>query len=116
MASIVLLIELAIVVLVVAGVWKVFAKAGRPGWACLIPIYNAYVVLKIAGRPGWWLVLYFVPLVNVIIAILVSIDVAKAFSKGAGFGVGLALLSFIFFPILGFGSATYTRAASAPAA
>jgi len=114
--GIVFLIYLAIIVLVIAGVWKVFVKAGQPGWACIIPIYNAYILLKIAGRPGWWLLLYLVPLVNLVIAIIVAIDVAKAFGKGAGFGLGLAFLCFIFYPILGFGSATYGQAAKAPPA
>ena len=113
MAFIILLIELALIVLLIASFWKVFAKAGQPGWAAIIPIYNVYILLKIAGRPGWWLLLCLVPLVNVIIAILVAIDVAKAFGKSAGFGVGLALLGFIFYPILGFGDATYQGNATA---
>ena len=57
--------------------WKVFTKAGQPGWAVLIPIYNAYILLKIAGRPGWWILLFMIPFVNIIIAALVAIDVAK---------------------------------------
>ena len=94
-------------VLIVVALWKVYEKAGKPGWAALIPFYNAYVLIRIAGRPGWWLLLYFVPLANIVIAIIVAIDVAKAFGKGTGFGVGLAFLAFIFYPILGFGDATY---------
>jgi hypothetical protein len=97
----------ALIVFVIASIWKVFAKAGQPGWASLIPFYNFYVMLQIAGKPGWWLLLLFIPLVNVIIAIIVAIEIAKAFGKGAGFGLGLAFLGFIFYPILGFGSATY---------
>ncbi len=99
----------AIGVIVTVGLWKVYEKAGRPGWAAIVPFYNAYILVKIAGRPGWWLVLMFVPLVNMVIAIIVALDVAKAFGKGTGFGIGLALLSFIFYPILGFGDATYRR-------
>jgi len=101
------LIELAILVVIIAGVWKTFAKAGKPGWGCLIPIYNLVLLLQIAGRPIWWIVLFFVPIVNLVISIIVSIDVAKNFSKGPGFGLGLAFLGFIFYPILGFGSAQY---------
>jgi hypothetical protein len=89
--------------------WKAFAKAGQPGWAVLIPIYNIYVMCKIAGRPGWWVLLFLVPLVNLVILFIVNIDIAKRFNKGAGFGVGLALLGSIFWPILGFGSATYGK-------
>ena len=104
---IVLLFQLAFTVFVIASIWKVFTKAGQPGWAAIVPIYNIYILLKIGGRPGWWLLLFFIPIVNVIIAILLGIDVAKAFGKGAGFGLGLTFLGFIFYPILGFGNAVY---------
>ena len=87
--------------------WKVFTKAGQPGWACLIPIYNLYVLCKIAGRPGWWLLLMLIPFVNIIILIILCIDIAKSFGNGVGFGLGMAFLGFIFWPILGFGSAQY---------
>ena len=96
-----------IVILLIAAMWKVFSKAGQPGWACIIPIYNLYVLCKIAGRPGWWVLLMLIPFVNFIILIILDIDIAKAFGKGAGFGIGLLLLPFIFFPVLGFGSAQY---------
>jgi len=100
-------IWLAILVLTVAGLWKTFEKAGQPGWAAIIPFYNLYLMCTIAGRPGWWLVLYFIPVVSLIIAIIVGIDTAKAFGRGTGFGIGLALLGPIFYCILGFGSAQY---------
>ena len=102
-----LVIYLALVVLVIAGFWKTFEKAGKPGWGSLVPIYNAVLLLEIAGKPIWWFILFFIPIVGLIIAILVSIEVAKNFGKGAGFGLGLAFLPFIFYPILGFGSAKY---------
>jgi len=108
-----LVIELALGILLIVALWKVFTKAGKPGWACIIPIYSAYVLLKIVGRPGWWLILLFIPFVNFIIWIIVSLDVAKSFGKGAGFGVGLIFLSFIFYPILAFGDATYKGPAAA---
>ena len=101
---------LAIAVLVIAGFWKVFVKAGHPGWAAIVPIYNIYILLKIGGRPGWWLLLFLIPVVSFVIAIIVAIDVAKSFGKGTGFGVGLAFLGPIFYPILGFGDATYQGA------
>jgi hypothetical protein len=112
---IVMIIELAIAVLAIAGMWKTFAKAGEPGWAAIIPIYNIFVLLKIAGKPAWWIILFLIPVVSFIIFILVGIEVAKKFGKGAGFGVGLALLGFIFFPMLGFGDATFQGGAPAPA-
>jgi hypothetical protein len=105
----IILFALAFTVFVLAAMWKVFVKAGQPGWACLIPIYNSYVILKIAGKPGWWLILLFIPLVNIIIVIIYSLALAERFGRGAGFGVGLAFLGFIFFPILAWGDATYNH-------
>ena len=98
---------LAFTILILAAWWKIFTKAGQPGWACIIPIYNLYVWCKIVGRPWWWLLLMLIPFVNFIIAIILLIDLAKSFGKGVGFGIGLLLLPVIFFPILGFGSAQY---------
>jgi hypothetical protein len=98
---------LAIAIVGLAGMWKVFVKAGQPGWGVLIPIYNAYLMCKIGSRPGWWVLLFFIPCVGVIIAIVLAIDIAKNFGKGTGFGLGLAFLGFIFYPILGFGDAQY---------
>lgn len=106
------LIVLAIWVLLIASMWMTFAKAGKPGWAAIVPIYNLWVLLEIVGRPGWWLILMLIPFVNFIILIIVCIDLAKSFGKGAGFGIGLLLLGFIFFPILGFGSDTYVGPAA----
>lgn len=103
------LVWIAVVVLMIAGLWKVFVKAGEPGWACLVPIYNIIVLVKIAGRPLWWFILLIIPLVGFIVAIIVSLDIAKKFGQSAGYGIGLALLPFIFYPMLGFGSATYQR-------
>ena len=102
-----MLVWLAIVVLVIAGFWKVFTKAGEPGWAAIVPIYNVIVLLKIAGKPIWWIILCLIPLVNFIVLILVALGVARNFGKGTGFGIGLALLGPIFYPILGFGDARY---------
>lgn len=102
-----MIVWLAVAVLVIAGMWKVFTKAGKPGWACIIPIYNIIVLLEIVGRPLWWFILLLIPFVNFIVAIIVSIDLAKSFGKGTGFGLGLAFLGVIFYPLLGFGDATY---------
>ena len=101
------IISLAIAVLIIVAMWKVFTKAGQPGWASIIPIYNLYVLCKIAGRPWWWLLLILIPFVNVIILIVLCIDISKSFGNGVGFGLGMAFLGFIFWPILGFGSAQY---------
>src|SRR3954466_10720385 len=98
---------LLIALLIIVAMWKVFTKAGQPGWASIIPIYNLYIWCKIVGRPGWWILLMLIPFVNIIVGIILCIDMAKSFGKGAGFGIGLALLGVIFIPILGFGSAQY---------
>lgn len=109
------LIALAAVIAVFAGIWKVFTKAGKPGWAAIVPIYNVIVLLQITGKPLWWIVLFFIPIANLVAIILVSLTLAEKFGKGAGFGVGLAFLGFIFFPILGFSDAQY-QGGTAPAA
>ena len=110
------LLGLAIVVAVIAGFWRVFDKAGKPGWAAIIPIYNIIVLLEIAGKPLWWIILFFIPFANLVAAILVGLAVARNFGKSDGFGIGLGLLGFIFYPILGFGQAQYQGAKSAPVA
>jgi hypothetical protein len=107
MGAIVLLVQLAIIVFFIVVGWKVFVKAGQPGWGCLVPIYNAYLMLKIAGKPGWWLILLFIPIVNFVIAILATVGLARNFGKDTGFAVGLIFLGFIFYPILAFGDAQY---------
>jgi len=111
--SLVTVIWLGVMVTIFIAYWKVFVKAGRPGWAVLVPFYNAYVFLKIAGRPGWWLLLFLIPLVNIVIGFIVQIDIAKSFGKGVGFAMGLIFLGPIFYAILGFGQAEYKGPAAA---
>lgn len=101
------IIYVAVIVFMIVAIWRVFEKAGQPGWAAIIPIYNIYVLIKVAGQPGWWLILYFIPLVNIVIEIIVQVGVAEKFGKGGGFAVGLIFLPFIFYPILAFGEAKY---------
>jgi hypothetical protein len=98
---------LAFAVIVIIALWRVFEKAGKPGWAAIIPIYNYVVLLEIVGKPVWWIILLFIPFVNLIIAIILMLELAKSFGKGTGFGIGLILLSPIFLLILGFGDAQY---------
>src|SRR3989442_14537219 len=108
---VVFVVMLVMMVLAIAGCWKVFVKAGQPGWAVLVPIYNLYILLQIAGRPGWWILLCMIPLVNIVIAALVAIDIAKAFGQSAAFGlVLLFLLSGIGYLVLGFGDYRYVGA------
>lgn len=102
-----MLVMLAVTLLVVASMWKIFVKAGKPGWAAIVPIYNFIVLLEIAGKPAWWIVLFIIPVVNFVIAIVLSIALAKKFGKGVGYGLGLAFLGVVFYPMLAFGDAQY---------
>lgn len=114
--SFIMFFYLAIAVLLIIAVWKIFTKAGKPGWASIIPFYNIYVLLQIVGRPGWWLLLYFIPFVNFVIMIIVALDLAKSFGKSALFGVfGLLLFSIVGYPMLAFGSAKYVGAGAGSA-
>ena len=101
------IILLAIIVFQIAAWWKMFEKAGKPGWAAIVPIYNIFVLIQIAGKPGWWIILCLIPIVNIFVWLLVSLGVAQNFGKGALFGIGLFLLAVIFYPILGFGDDQY---------
>ena len=109
MEVIISVIYLAIIVLMIASQWKVYEKAGQPGWACLIPFYNIIVLLKIIEKPIWWLLMLFIPFVNLYFCIVIYIELAKKFRKDTGFALGLLFLSLIFFPILAFGDATYEQ-------
>jgi ABC-type sulfate transport system permease subunit len=102
-----LLLFLVLFLVPAAGMWKTFTKAGKPGWGAFIPILNVLYLLGIADKETWWVVLFVIPGINVLIGIVVTIDVAKNFDKGAGYGLGLAFLPFIFWPLLGFGDANY---------
>lgn len=107
MHRIVGVVALVVWIAMIAGFWKVFVKAGRPGWDCLIPIYIVILLLGMAGKPLWWIVLGLIPLVNLIVAIMLSIEIAKNIGKGAAFGLGLAFLPMIFYPMLGFSDARW---------
>lgn len=93
--------------------WRIFTKAGKPGWASLIPIYNLIVWLEIIGKPLWWIVLLFLPCLNIIFFIWATNLLSKSFGKGEGFTIGLLFLPVIFYPVLGFGSSRYLGPAGA---
>src|SRR5450432_1960255 len=99
------IIYVAFIVFIIASCWKTFEKANQPGWACIIPIYNYYIMGKMTGVKNWWLIL--IPIVNIYIVFVIMIAMAKSFGKETGFGIGLVFLGFIFWPILGFGDAVY---------
>lgn len=106
----------AFMIFFITASWKVFTKAGQPGWAAIIPIYNIYIMTKIGGKPGYWTVLCLIPLLNLIFVIWLYNMISKSFGKDEGFTVGLILLGFIFWPILGFGNAKYLGPFGDPAA
>ena len=110
-----MLIYFAIIIVAIAGMWKTFEKAGKPGWAALIPIYNTYIMIEIVGKPTIWLLWMLIPCVNIVFAVWLLNLVSKSFGKSEGFTVGLLLLSFIFWPILGFGDAKYLGPSAAEA-
>jgi hypothetical protein len=111
-AGTLLIFWIALLVTVVA-LWRVYAKAGEPGWAAIVPFYNGYVLVRIAGKPVVWFVLLFIPFVNIVAAAVIGIEVARRFQRGVGFGIGLLLLPVVFYPILAFGDAVYTPVAAA---
>jgi hypothetical protein len=100
-------ISLAIAVVMIVAIWKVFAKAGRPGWAALIPIYNTITLLNITGKSGWWFLGMLVPFLNIYVYIRLVFNLASVFGRGIGFGFGLLFLFPIFLMILAFGNAQY---------
>jgi hypothetical protein len=103
-------------IIIIIARWKIFQKAGKPGWAAIVPIYNFIVELEIIGKPWWWLLLMFIPIVNIVFAIMIVNLLAKSFGKDVGFTLGLLFLPFIFYPILGFGKAEYVGPVGDPAA
>ena len=107
-----MIVWVAFAVLMIASMWKIFTKAGKPGWAAIIPIYNLIVLLEIAGKPIWWFILMLIPFVNIVVFIMVLLSIARNFGKGVGFAIGMLLLPFIFYPMLGFGDARYQPVAA----
>lgn len=104
---IVWLISMLVAVLLIVCLWKLFAKAGKPGWAAIIPIYNVIVMLEIVGRPIWWIALMFIPFVNFVIDIILILDFAKAYGKSAGYGVLMLFFPYIMYPVLAFSKDTH---------
>lgn len=106
---------LIVAVITIVGKWKVYEKAGKPGWAALIPVYTWIVMLEIVGKPIWWVILFFIPCVNIIFMIWTINLMSKSYGQSEGFTIGLILLGFIFWPILGFGNYPYLGPSAAEA-
>lgn len=105
MIAVYAVIMILTVILLIAQ-WKLFVKAGKPGWASIVPIYNFIVMLEIVGRPVWWFVLLLVPFVNIVIEIMLILDLAKAYGKSSGYGVLMLLFPYVMFPLLAFSKDT----------
>lgn len=99
----------AVIILLIVSVWKIFTKAGQPGWASIIPIYNTIIFLKIVNKPWWWLFIFMIPIVGIVFAIIATHRLSLSFGKGAGYTLGIMFLPFIFFPMLAFGDASYRQ-------
>jgi hypothetical protein len=107
LAIVVALWWLAMIVYLLSGVGATFSKAGKPAWGAFVPLYNVVLLFDIADLSLWWAVLILVPFVNFLVVLLLAIKIAENFGRSAAFGVGLAFLGPIFYPVLGFGSARY---------
>lgn len=108
--SVLLGVSVVIAIIIVVALWRIFIKAGRPGWAAIVPFYNLYVLLKIIKKPGWWIILFFIPLVTYIIQIIVAIEIGKAFGKNALFSTIFLLLIPVGFLIIAFDKSKYIYA------
>ncbi len=102
------IIEILCLALVFTGYWRIYEKAGKPGWAAVVPVYNVVVLLQIVEKPLWWAVFFFIPLINIVFSLIVHVELAERFGKGPLFGLGMTFFPVIFVPILGFGEAQYT--------
>lgn len=103
-----------LVIITIAALWRIYEKAGKPGWAAIIPIYNIIVLMEIIGKPWWWLLLLLFPLTAFIFAIWSINLLSKSFGQGVGFTIGLLLVGIIFYPMLAFGNYEYKGPAGNP--
>lgn len=103
----IIVIGICICIIEIVGLWCLFVKAGEPGWAAIIPIYNYLIAIKVAGKPWWFILMFLVPILNLVFYIIILDGLSKSFGKGVGFTVGLFFFRFIFIPILGFGKSVY---------
>ena len=102
-------LPLTLAVFAIIAYWKMYKKAGKAGWASIVPFYHDYVLCEIAGMNGWMFLLSFVPVANFVLAVIVCKNIAKAFNKGIGYTLGLLFLNPFFVLPLGFGKETYTK-------
>ncbi|MFB9842235.1 DUF5684 domain-containing protein [Mucilaginibacter ginsenosidivorans] len=111
--AVMLIPALIVATVMIIAQWKIYTKAGKPGWAAIVPIYNIIVLLEIVGKPTWWILLFLVPCVNIVFLVWTTNLLSKSFGQSEGFTVGLLLLGVIFYPILAFGNYQYLGPAGA---
>ncbi len=107
-ALLAILLGLAFTIFWIAGAWKMFEKAGQPGWGIFVPIYNAILLVRIVGLQDWFFLLFLVPVLNLVAHIIASLELGKRFGKGPGFTIGIIFLPALFYALLGFGRSVYT--------
>lgn len=106
-SMLVMVLFLALAVVMIASMWKIFTKAGRPGWAALVPIYNTLQLIWTSGKPWWWFLLMLIPFVNIVVLVVVYYNLCKAFGKGVGYTLLLIFIPIVGFPMLAWGNTTY---------
>ena len=104
-----IVIYVIVILLLIVSLWITVGKAGRPGVSQIVPIWNIIELIRISGKPLWWIFLFLIPVVNLVIAIMIYNAISQAFGKGPGFTVGMIFLPFVFWPLLAFGDAKYTK-------
>lgn len=109
------IIGLIVGIAFIVAFWKVFEKAGQAGWKAIIPIYNIYVLLRIVGRPGWWLLLFFIPFVNIVMYFVVYIELGKCFGRSTFFGFFLLALIPVGWFMLAFGKDSFRKGGASKA-
>ena len=110
-----MLLSLVFTVYMFAAMWRIFVKAGEPGWAAIIPVYDIIILLKIVNKPWWWFFLLLIPIFNIAILIIMFHRLSKSFGNGVGFTLGIIFLTFIFIPLLGFGDYSFKGIAGSDA-
>ncbi len=105
-----IIVYLAIIIVGIVSMWKLYEKAGKPGWAAIVPIYNLIVLLEIINKPTWWIVLFFIPIANIVAIFLIYIELAKVFGKDTMYGVLMVFFGIVMIPMLAFGDAQYQGA------
>lgn len=113
--GVMMIFYLAIMAITIASLWVLYAKAGKPGWAAIVPIYNSIVMIEIVGKPMIWILWLLIPCTAPVFGIWLINLFVKSFGKSEGYTVGVIFLPFIFLPMLAFGNNPYLGPTAAEA-